>query len=783
METFRLMMSSDEMKKELMEYWWYLIPHGIDPVVEYNKQIEANFSTLSISDLHSFVLDIASFLWLLGDCLNSPDSNEHFPQFNHPQLSIDSVTSIVPSVIRASSASNMEVPIKAWKGNSDNNLYFWKRFLWVNWLLIGSSQNVLSTRNEEKSEPKMKTLFPKTQKSFWLVKRIDPNKFATKPKREWRTVQDDSIGKYGLSGALDVEERSVETEHTPSSSSNVIQKTRKQLSRFFSKGMTIQDLNRISQEVVDKADGRSDDEPKKTIESPIKRRQRAEASVKVGEVERRNLPSHLQQYPVGEREQTLAVALTMVAQLRRDFDNLCLSRHERERELQQLQDSSRDRTREDESSLNLISDGASMIANLEDRLAHLKDAHNRAKSFSTTLESIARINSLYPASTDGELNKVNKQAEIARLEVESYQTKLNDELFSLKAWRHTNRPRLLKAIERNRKMHNIFVNRLRMKKQTQEKEMAEENASYQNRLNIVKQFKGTEKSKPKQSTKQSVARLASVLRPNTADQRKDRLSKCEEAFERIKHATSIAKPQEFVSKFLARMAASDHLNEQKRTFEQKLLTLTQLKTKLDEELDVISCDVISSRRLRELDDEIFVSELALKHRRDRCVDALNQVKNAKAGVIHLATRLALPSHEVSAVINTMPSLNDDDTQESGVSQVLSLCAQRLLQIQDNLSASRKKRNRHNHASLFGRRGSANISYTKTEPDFPVTVPQRLIYVRSEADRLDTMCVESDDNSEPDVSHERHKLKKKPYSDRHKLKKKKKKQIKKSLHNK
>ena len=117
----------------------------------------------------------------------------------------------------------------------------------------------------------------------------------------------------------------------------------------------------------------------------------------------------------------------------------------------------------------------------------------------------------------------------------------------------------------------------------------------------------------------------------------------EAAFSRIKSATGISDPNMVFIKFINKDQVYASLEEQRQKYEDKIVALEKRSDDLNRTLLSLqnANTFISSRHIREIDDQTFVSESRLHTEKVRWNHAQQLLKDVHGGTLHLSSMIGL----------------------------------------------------------------------------------------------------------------------------------------------
>ena len=358
----------------------------------------------------------------------------------------------------------------------------------------------------------------------------------------------------------------------------------------------------------------------------------------------KHLAAHSQDYPATERDANVAGLNQMIARLREELDCLMYEREEKQKALDQLNKKVGTRRFMDDYTRECIEAGEAMIAVLKERIKKLKDALSDGARLGKFYTKVMNVCQKFPARDEPHLKKVERRLKVSDSRASYLKARQQAAKYEYTHLLTVEKPALEIEAKKADLMMTEAVKRLkdirRRMQREQEKEIAREKKRELTRNAIVQQ--DIDKRK-----KMAAANVLSML-GHSAMKTKLQESKVQEAeyegaFARIKSATGISDPNMVFIKFINKDQVYTSLEEQRQKYENRILALEKRSNELNRTLLSLqnANTFISSRHIREVDDQTFVSESRLHTERVRWNHAQQLLKDVHGGTMHLSRMIGV----------------------------------------------------------------------------------------------------------------------------------------------
>eukprot|EP00941_MAST-03F_sp_MAST-3F-sp1_P001558 g1558.t1 len=659
---------SPHLRHKLTQYWKQLANNifckddyqpsptsktSFDPVHEYNRSVQDWCSIVHPSsvELTHVLLQILNFFKEFSRF------ESKVPKFKHPGLDFHQLKKL--------GLPKMSVHNR--KGSLRNHPhYFYKRWIWVQfpWMALGQPR-AAEIKNDERLEElqlgKSGDKRPSTGGSgFWSVKKIDPQKGPKvkasyhrmnarmnlkiqkeNPSENVNTAEPATMSvEMARKRSLEARNRSLKKSlgaripHASPTTRSVKYGTRFPTVEQFAKekGERIHPI--FTGGVVDEKDARS-----MITATPATTAHLA------------NVPVHMSQYSIDEAQQKQAEAQRHMNILREQFDKLVFEDTSKQAILDKLLQSVAERERQDAFTIECIKDGEMMMDELSSRLDRMNDALSDARNTEEFYKKVINFCDKTPFRERHQLSTLEDEATRIRERFYTLLRQQQEAELERKNLLKYAKPQFLKEMKNNEELRHGVLEKLSKMQTRLERSQEEKQSRMKRRQEIVLEVAGDltsaeEKKLLKNVQKQKV--VGATLKVSE-EQYKSKLAEYEAAFERIKNATGISEPNEIFAKFMNRTNEEASLIEQKEAYEEMGRDLAFESSRLQKELDSLKygSTVISSRKIRQIDDTNFQAESELKIKQAKFKEAHTLFKDVRDGVIHLSKMLGVKAKSLN----------------------------------------------------------------------------------------------------------------------------------------
>ena len=332
-----------------------------------------------------------------------------------------------------------------------------------------------------------------------------------------------------------------------------------------------------------------------------------------------------------------------------------------------------------------IDAGEAMMKALEARLGRMNGALLEADRLCRFYENVLEVCEVAPAKDTHHLKKLEKRLTLSRLQCEDTISNLLASETECTHIMKVERPALEEELKKHRQMHRLIVQKLHSMREAQANEQQNERMREKKRKEISRAAMGDMGAREERRLKKLNMQqtLYEAQLKTSAEAHKKRVKEYQLAFRRIREATGIDDPARIYEKFMNRDIASESLTEQQEDFELRIQELKNEKAELQTELNSLQYgnNVVSSRVIRQIDDETFAAENWLKSARGKHRVLRQALKDIKGGVVHLATMLGLMKEQST---DAQAMLGHDADDSGKLLQVIHKCEEKLVHMAEKL---------------------------------------------------------------------------------------------------
>lgn len=369
----------------------------------------------------------------------------------------------------------------------------------------------------------------------------------------------------------------------------------------------------------------------------------------------KHLASHSQTYPATERDANIAGLNQMIARLREELDSLTYEREEKVKVLDALENKVGTRNFMDDYTQDCIAAGENMIEVLNARIDRLQSALRDGERLGKFYKKVQVVCQRYPAKDEVHLQRIERRLTVGNSRSDFLKARQQAAIYEYNHLMNVEKPALLKESRRAEEMMEEAVSRLknirRRMQREQEKEIAREKKREMMRNTVVQE--------DLKSTKTLAAANVLSMLSKTATKQKLQETKIDEAeyeaaFAKIKNATGISDPNMVFIKFINKDQVYASLEEQRKKYEEKIAMLDKKSDELTITLSSLqnANNAVSSRHIREIDDQTFVSESRLHLEKIRWNGAQQLLKDVQGGTTHLCSMLGLKDHRAQSIVKS-----------------------------------------------------------------------------------------------------------------------------------
>eukprot|EP00948_MAST-09A_sp_MAST-9A-sp1_P004067 g4067.t1 len=295
---------------------------------------------------------------------------------------------------------------------------------------------------------------------------------------------------------------------------------------------------------------------------------------------------------------------------------------------------------QDDFTLACISAGESMMKKLEDKHLHMKHISLDGERLGDFYAEIVRLTNVYPArdarqlqGIDVRLKSINRK--ISQLKKQIHKTKHESRQINC-----SQKPALLTQLDKREDMRDEVLRRLQKKREniklSIQQNMEREEARRKYRQGLWRNDMGAEaETKLKNAYDKTKEKKMSVAQQLTL--KRMQLSKYTAAFNRIKEITKIKSGAKIYQKFMNKDIVFESLSSQKVNMEKQLQQKKDQLLALKQEHDTLQygSNLVSSRYMRDIDEQIFQAENDVKSNSNKVQYLSKTLHGVYAGVLHI----------------------------------------------------------------------------------------------------------------------------------------------------
>jgi hypothetical protein len=377
----------------------------------------------------------------------------------------------------------------------------------------------------------------------------------------------------------------------------------------------------------------------------------------------KHMAAHTQNYPATERDANIAGLNQMIHRLRDELDNLMYEKDEKIKALFKLEKQVGTRNFMDDYTQECIVAGEAMIDVLKKRIKTLNKALRDGDRLGKFYGKVMNVCGKHPARDEVHLQKIERRLKVSDSRSDYLVARQTAAKYEYNHLLNVEKPALIKESKKADEMMAEAVQRLkkirkRMQRE-QEKEISREKRRELTRNTIVHDDMDNQS---KLAAKNVLTMLTKNAIKTKLQETKVDEAEYESAFAKIKSATGISDPNMVFIKFINKDQVYASLEDQRRKYEEKIRAMDKKSYDLSHTLQSLQSanNFISSRHIREVDDQTFVSESKLHLEKVRWNNAQQLLKDVQSGTLHLATMLGIKNRSKPFVIKKDINKNKHD---------------------------------------------------------------------------------------------------------------------------